>query len=36
VSVDHLVATGVTLVSLRPLITVGSPGSWSCLIDVLV
>jgi hypothetical protein len=25
------VATGVAPVSLRPLITVGNPGAWSCL-----
>jgi hypothetical protein len=31
VSVDRFVATGVTPVSLRPLITVGNPGAWSCL-----
>jgi hypothetical protein len=31
VSVDHFVATGVTHVSLRPLITVGNLGAWSCL-----
>jgi hypothetical protein len=31
VNVDHFVATGVTPVSLRPLITVGNPGAWSCL-----
>jgi hypothetical protein len=31
VSFDHFVATGVTPVSLRPLITVGNPGAWSCL-----
>jgi hypothetical protein len=31
VSIDHFVAIGVTPVSLRPLITVGNPGAWSCL-----
>jgi hypothetical protein len=31
VSVDHFVATGVTPVSLRPLITVGNLDAWSCL-----
>jgi hypothetical protein len=31
VSVDHFVATGVTHVSLRPLITVDNLGAWSCL-----
>jgi hypothetical protein len=31
VSVDHFVATGVTPVRLRPLITVGNIGAWSCL-----
>ncbi len=31
VSVDHFVATDVTPVSLRPLITVGNLGAWSCL-----
>jgi hypothetical protein len=31
VSVDHFVATGVTPVSLMPLITVGNLGAWSCL-----
>jgi hypothetical protein len=31
VNVDHFVATSVTPVSLRPLITVGNPGAWSCL-----
>jgi hypothetical protein len=31
VSVDHFVTIGVTPVSLRPLITVGNPGAWSCL-----
>jgi hypothetical protein len=36
VSVDHFVATGVTPVSLRPLITVGNPGAWSCLVVVQV
>jgi hypothetical protein len=30
-SVDRFVATGVTLVSLRPLITLRNPGVWSCL-----
>jgi hypothetical protein len=30
-SIDRFVATGVTPVSLRPLITVGNPGAWSCL-----
>jgi hypothetical protein len=34
VSVDHFVATGVTPVSLRPLIIVGNPGAWSCLVVV--
>jgi hypothetical protein len=34
VSVDRFVATGVTVVSLRPLITVGNPGAWSCLVVV--
>jgi hypothetical protein len=34
VSVDHFLATGVTPVSLRPLITVGNPGVWSCLVIV--
>jgi hypothetical protein len=33
-SVDHFVATGVTPVSLRPLITMGNPGAWSCLVVV--
>jgi hypothetical protein len=28
------VATGVTHVSLRPLITVGNLGAWSCLVIV--
>jgi hypothetical protein len=28
------VATGVTPVSLRPLITVGNLGAWSCLVIV--
>jgi hypothetical protein len=36
VSFDHFVATGVTPVSLRPLITVGNPGAWSCLVVVQV
>jgi hypothetical protein len=31
VSVDRFVATGVTPVSLRPLITVGNLDVWSCL-----
>jgi hypothetical protein len=31
VSVGQFLATGVTLVSLRPLITVGNLGVWSCL-----
>jgi hypothetical protein len=31
VSIDHFVAAGVTPVSLRPLITVGNLGAWSCL-----
>jgi hypothetical protein len=31
VNVDHFVAICVTPVSLRPLITVGNPGAWSCL-----
>jgi hypothetical protein len=31
VSVDRFVATGVTPVSLRPMITVGNLGVWSCL-----
>jgi hypothetical protein len=31
VSIDHFVAIGVTPVSLRPLITVGNVGAWSCL-----
>jgi hypothetical protein len=31
VSFDRFMATGVTSVSLRPLITVGNPGAWSCL-----
>jgi hypothetical protein len=31
VSVDRFVVTGVTPVSLRPLITMGNPGVWSCL-----
>jgi hypothetical protein len=31
VSVDHFVATGVTPVSLRSLITVGNPSAWLCL-----
>jgi hypothetical protein len=31
VSVDCFVAIGVTPVSLRPLITVGNLGVWSCL-----
>jgi hypothetical protein len=30
-SVDRFVATGVTPVSLTPLITVGNLGVWSCL-----
>jgi hypothetical protein len=30
-SVDHFVATGLTPVSLRPLITVGNLAAWSCL-----
>jgi hypothetical protein len=30
-SVDHFVATCVTPMSLRPLITVGNPSVWSCL-----
>jgi hypothetical protein len=30
-SIDHFVATGVTPVSLRPLITMGNLGAWSCL-----
>jgi hypothetical protein len=34
VSVDRFVATSVTPVSLRPLITVGNPGAWSCLVVV--
>jgi hypothetical protein len=29
-----IVATGVTLVSLRPLITEGNLGVWSCLVIV--
>jgi hypothetical protein len=36
VSVDHFVAIGVTPVSLRPLITMGNPGVWSCLVAVQV
>jgi hypothetical protein len=28
------VATGVTPVSLRPLITVGNRGVWSCIVTV--
>jgi hypothetical protein len=31
VSIDHFVAIGVTPVSLKPLITVGNLGAWSCL-----
>jgi hypothetical protein len=31
VSVGQFLATGVTPVSLRPLITVGNLGVWSCL-----
>jgi hypothetical protein len=31
VSFDRFVATGVTPVSLRPLITIGNLGAWSCL-----
>jgi hypothetical protein len=31
VSVDCFVAIGVTPVSLRPLITMGNLGVWSCL-----
>jgi hypothetical protein len=31
VSFDRFVATGVTPVSLRPLITMGNLGAWSCL-----
>jgi hypothetical protein len=31
VSVGQFLATGVTLVCLRPLITVGNLGVWSCL-----
>jgi hypothetical protein len=31
VSVDHFVATCVTPVSLRLLITMGNLGAWSCL-----
>jgi hypothetical protein len=34
VSVDRFVATGVTPVSLRPLIIVGNSGAWSCLVVV--
>jgi hypothetical protein len=34
VSVDHFVATGVTPVSLRPLITMGNLGAWSCLVVI--
>jgi hypothetical protein len=34
VGFDRFVATGVTPVSLRPLITVGNPGVWSCLVVV--
>jgi hypothetical protein len=34
VSVDRFVATGVTPVSLRPLITMGNLGAWSCLVVV--
>jgi hypothetical protein len=34
VSVDRFVAIGVTPVSLRPLITEGNPGAWSCLVVV--
>jgi hypothetical protein len=34
VSFDHFVATGVTPVSLRPLITEGNLGAWSCLVIV--
>jgi hypothetical protein len=34
VSVDHFMATGVTPVSLRPLITVVNLGVWSCLVVV--
>jgi hypothetical protein len=34
VSVDRFVATGVTSVSLRPLITMGNLGAWSCLVIV--
>jgi hypothetical protein len=34
VSVDHFLATGVTHVSLRPLINVGNPGAWSCLVVI--
>jgi hypothetical protein len=30
-SVGRFLATGVTLVSLRPLIVVGNLGAWSCL-----
>jgi hypothetical protein len=32
--IDRFVATGVTPVSLRPLITVGNPGAWSCFVVV--
>jgi hypothetical protein len=31
VSIDRFVAIGVTPVSLKPLITVGNLGAWSCL-----
>jgi hypothetical protein len=31
---SSFVATGVTLVSLRPLITVANLGVWSCLVIV--
>jgi hypothetical protein len=34
VSVDRFVAIGVTPVSLRPLITMGNPGAWLCLVVV--
>jgi hypothetical protein len=36
VSIDRFVAIDVTPVSLRPLITVGNPGAWSCFVVVLV
>jgi hypothetical protein len=30
-SVGHFLATGVTPVRLRPFITMGNQGAWSCL-----